>query len=599
MTALQHLLYWRLPLLLASFVFFGKTALAYNQAICCEIAQNQSAFVDLVFPRVNCRAKYDASKPPSPKAHVSYGFCKDNCGGIGRSQANEPGQWAAPLVQFILPSVIFAMTIPRMRHIDFDFVDNSNPSWRWVLVSLLKQLLAAALLFMDTTIWIGAIVIDAAPMMVSGLYEALLDRRVLCWLDKKRHDLEERDSLEFLVTVVCGNIHLDLDHQSDIELQGAREYGTGGGVGERSSAESRVRLTRTPERAICHAIQANPLAELTNELICAPRNQRQEKLRDVMDSQMGFGSIVGAPVLFYLGAFVYTILDLRNDQSDQDAAISLAFGVEWMIIPHVAIVAGCLLASNNPSTAAAIVGLPPSPKSRKWYMELVGWKDAYETRYQPVYMWDRGRNKMRWVKSCNNWNENGECREHFNIKRWQWILFIYLPTFSLISLPALAGAFVAYGTPPIGWGCRSLTFMVYAGSQILLALIAVIQTIMQHDADPEKLPKRSRWRRWLLFTLKSALMFCSLVSAIGGTLMQIIGVFRNCICYVNAGSWLDIYSGKIDVASDTSEQRNSSNNWIVMGSFATGFMGFCCYIGWWYTRHIRKRFREEVQRWTD
>lgn len=417
MTALQHLLCWRLPLLLASFVFFDKTALAaYNQAICCEIVQNQFALVDPVFPRANCRAKYDASKPPSPKAHVSYGLCKDNCGGIGRSQANEPGQWAAPLVQFILLSVTFAMTIPRMRHIDFDFVDNSDPSWRWVLVSLLKQLFAAALLFMDTTIWIGAIVIDAAPMMVSGLYEALLDHRVLCWLDKKRHDLEERDSLEFLVTVVCGNIHLDLDHRSDIELRGAQEYGTGGGVRERSFAESRVRPTRTPERAIGHAIQANPLAELTNKLICAPRNQRQEKLRDAMDSQMAFGSIVGAPVLFYLGSFVYIILDLRNDPSDQDAAISLAFGVEWMIIPHVAIVAGCLLASNNPSTAAAIVGLPPSPKSRKWYMELVGWKDAYETRYQPVYMWDRGRNKMRWVKSCNNWNENGECREHFNIK---------------------------------------------------------------------------------------------------------------------------------------------------------------------------------------
>lgn len=62
--------------------------------------------------------------------------------------------------------------------------------------------------------------------------------------------------------------------------------------------------------------------------------------------------------------------------------------------------------------------------------------------------------------------------------------------------------------------------------------------------------------------------------------MQIIGVFRICICYVNAGFWLDIYSGKIDVASDASEQRNSSNNWTVMGSFATGFMGLCCYVGW-------------------
>lgn len=53
---------------------------------------------------------------------------------------------------------------------------------------------------------------------------------------------------------------------------------------------------------------------------------------------------------------MYNIIDFQNDPSDQDNSISLGFGIEWMIIVHVAIVSGTLLAANNPSTSSGIVG---------------------------------------------------------------------------------------------------------------------------------------------------------------------------------------------------------------------------------------------------
>jgi hypothetical protein len=77
------------------------------------------------------------------------------------------------------------------------------------------------------------------------------------------------------------------------------------------------------------------------------------RLLSMTGSQSIFGAAVSAPVLFYLSAFVNTILDLENSPISHDAAMSLAFGIEWMIVVHVAIVAGCLLTNNNPSTSPA------------------------------------------------------------------------------------------------------------------------------------------------------------------------------------------------------------------------------------------------------
>lgn len=135
------------------------------------------------------------------------------------------------------------------------------------------------------------------------------------------------------------------------------------------------------------------------------------RLLNLVGAQSSFGGAVGSPVLFYLGAFVYTILDLHNNPSNEDNAISLGFGIEWMIIVHVAIVSGTLLAANNPSTSSGIVGsdheamktsrkkkeniaLPHRSFTQKW----LGWSKTYETEFQPVSIWGRGANKIKWVK---------------------------------------------------------------------------------------------------------------------------------------------------------------------------------------------------------
>lgn len=52
------------------------------------------------------------------------------------------------------------------------------------------------------------------------------------------------------------------------------------------------------------------------------------------DLESSFGSTVGAPVLFFLGGFVYTVLDADNTLGDNDTAHALAFGLcKWRLFP--------------------------------------------------------------------------------------------------------------------------------------------------------------------------------------------------------------------------------------------------------------------------
>ena len=97
-----------------------------------------------------------------------------------------------------------------------------------------------------------------------------------------------------------------------------------------------------------------------------------------------------------------------------------------------------------------------------------------ETRFQPVSMLDRGSNKQQWLQGVARGAQpsQGEPLQNVlaevSIGRWTYYQYIILPTIVLISLPPTAGAVVAWKTPPIGWGCRSLSFVCYAACQLLV-----------------------------------------------------------------------------------------------------------------------------------
>ncbi len=259
-------------------------------------------------------------------------------------------------------------------------------------------------------------------------------------------------------------------------------------------------------------------------------------------------------MLFYLGTFLYTVLSLQSPLSDEDTAISLGFAIEWMIIFHVAIVSGCLLASNNPSTSAGIVGSSYEElehehrdlqrratlagqgygyESPKWTWErfshiVLGWSDSFETEFQPVSLWARGSNKMKWIRKSEAWREDPAFRSLMEITPWGWLLKIFVPALVLVVLPQGSGGFVAYWTPPRGVGCRCINFLAYALCQIVITGIAVMRCA---NEDNGWQPSLQEWSSgWRFKAISAPFWFTSLIAAIGGTVFQIVGVFRIFLC---------------------------------------------------------------------
>jgi len=227
---------------------------------------------------------------------------------MGLSKGSQPSEWAAPLVQFILPSVIFSMTIPRRKKIEFDYLfdwkRDITTKKRWLWVNNLIQLAVSMFFFsiilipvtIDTIVWIAVIVVGAGNMLIGGLYEAHLDYRIVKYINNMgRSDLDETKleiKRELLVTIAAGNLKLEKENGS-------------------------------PQVTIPKSITIPGVGDPSEGI-----EKSRSRLLNLLGSQSSFGSAVGSPVLFYLGAFVYTILDLRNNPSSQDAAISLGFGIE-------------------------------------------------------------------------------------------------------------------------------------------------------------------------------------------------------------------------------------------------------------------------------
>lgn len=353
-----------------------------------------------------------------------------------------------------------------------------------------------------------------------------------------------------------------------------------------------------------------------------------------------------------------------NIPSTCSTANALAFGTWWMSIPHVSIVSGCLLAGNNPNTLEAITpnrGDAPSTRTSQrriaqLYLNarphLI--EPTYEAKYYPATMLERGRSKREWaMKLAESYHKAAprdmrEFRERISMSWGDWTM-ILICALILLFVPCVSGMITAYYTPQVGLSCRSMTFLVYACSQVLLSALWIWNITWRdkdwrrrmalnaahtkfmlgsiaasgdgavpEDGEPQKSSNEGvtklRWFRRALRSMKPSdpnllnykpSHLCSVVfwflvimglitaifTAIGGALMQIIGVYRNCLCKISVQHWLDKQMDMVLSTNNHVDIEAAVHFWLRTGAGATGFLGLICYIGWWYQRRLRFRFR--------
>ena len=437
--SLKHAFVWSL--------FFGGlvTAGPGYSVQCCDIALQTLAYLNKSIPQVDykCGQVYEATLPPALPLLVSTSWCRHNCPGYALSAPSDTNAWAAPLVQYILPAVIFSMTVPRRLVLEpprwfFDFNVNHMSG---LIKALFSLCIAGIIVTLDTAIWVFMIMIAPAPFVFSGLLEVVLDYRVIRNLmsshTRRGEDqpvgLTRAQRVQLLTAVLAGNLGIE-------------------------------------------GVPADPQKELGKILDIATHPEEVTlRLEAILACQYPFGAAVGAPILLYIGSFVFNLATARSSDGDRETAKTLAFGIWWMNIVHVTAISGCLLASNNPSTVTAIVkrkrikvGLQErlnytnerSEMEDKVQARLEAWSRlplSYKARYEPVWMWTRGKSKLNWLRRTSAW-EQPWFREKVEMTV-PGCVFLAFVAFSLIFFPCALAFWIEYSTPARGVGCKSLTIL--------------------------------------------------------------------------------------------------------------------------------------------
>ena len=282
----------------------------------------------------------------------------------------------------------------------------------------------------------------------------------------------------------------------------------------------------------------------------------------------------------------------------------------WMTIPHIAIISGLLLAGNNPNTLEGVVGKKTAEEGpRKWLIfELV-----YDSRYRPAWIWDRGRSKRIWalrLQRTYHTRASDPLRDTTAIGFGDWMT-VGTFAFALIAIPSTLAFLTSYYTPTIGLGCRSMTFLVYMLCQLWLILLWIwniqsttlrnvheiyhpaTRTPWMHDDNP--MNSSPAWYPWVWYPLVIIAIVCATFTAIGGTMMQIIGVYRTCLCMVPITVWHRPDDYILVISTNSAKDVYWAQTvWRFTGAAAVAFLGFVSFVGWWYQKRLRHLFKKIV-----
>lgn len=283
---------------------------------------------DLENNQFPCYAEYNGTRGAPPNVWVSYSWCTSTCPGFAMSWTDEGSLnlWLRPLVAFLAPAVIFALSVPRRRTINIP----ARLFWRRSdagnLMLLFEVPAAALLATLDTIVWMIILISVSGPLLISGTYEAILDARILRFLESRYlcNNLTIRERAHLLAITLLGNLDFDpaWHHakvfvaqvpDDNIRQRLSLSAATPPRPGSSSSTPTVTsQSSNTPSPANVSVSSRGPYDDTTQAHI----DTLKLRLKAGLEAQVNFGTAVGAAVVFYAGGFIYTLVEMRDHYGD-------------------------------------------------------------------------------------------------------------------------------------------------------------------------------------------------------------------------------------------------------------------------------------------
>ncbi|KAH7141664.1 hypothetical protein EDB81DRAFT_898894 [Dactylonectria macrodidyma] len=278
---------------------------------------------------------------------------------------------------------------------------------------------------------------------------------------------------------------------------------------------------------------------------------------------------VGIPLVFYVSAYTYSLIDAQVRLGDNDTAHSIAFSLWYCTIVLVAITSSMILSIGAPKVIEMVMAdhsMTSNGYKMKWMCErrLELWRWSQERIRDP---------QRRMVTLDDRYSPIFD--EYYSI----WSCFSAI----LILIVPWALAFtVSYLTPEIGVSCRSATVLAYACSQVfLIALWSIHSSPMAREARGNASWKKSRqWTKYLALWAVTGLYYIvgivALCVTLGGTIMQLTGVYRNCICkagiFWGLPTTRDRSMALVKLSTDTQMDRDAASAWLALGGTGVAWL---------------------------
>jgi len=481
---------------------------------------------------------------PALPVIITLSECLDRWPGWQMSQVSQLSQWIGPLVGFLLPALVFVLTIPR----NYRMPRGEKHFDRNIFLSILWLVIAFGIMILDIISWIMTVFGLAGLMLVGAIDESLKDWLILKEIERQvskgpQGNLRRRQAAYAITLTLIGTFlpRVDPTQQTDQDL----------------------------------------VDKVILEICDAKITDTQSKLHLLLDHQASYGIQIGAPVVFYLGAYGYALFDASSKLGDNDTAHAIAFGLWYGIVVLTATACCCVLGMTRSATLEAIFGQVQASKNASRFTPS---KSAYQT----VALWNRGGCVRSWMNRqvVGPMAPSNPSIEAILNSRTLRLFACTFTIFGITTVCALATS-ISYFTPVIGFGCRATTVLVYACSQIGL----VFCWFCYHFHTGEKSP----WIKWSVYVFGSIFLGFADFSAIGGTIMQLLGVYRNCVCKAGLGNWLLSRDGIVSLATDTAEHRDYAHLWIKIGSAGIAYIGVVCVVGWGYFMKMKEKCKKQIE----
>lgn len=353
-----------------------------NWTACCALMVNDTVIIDnntislrpgqtffdgnistlAQFGAFPCGLQFNASAEYQPPSFwTPYSWCTDRCPGWAVTSVDDFNNWLKPLISFILPALVFTLNIPRRRKVGLPktFFSVGSLGIGAFLLFVLWIPVATLIVALDLLAWLAVVFATAGPVIMSGLYEAFLDARILDFVSEriKANKLTIQERAHALLIILIGNLDQDpawersksfvrgLPSDSIRQRFGSVPGATThhGSVSQTNLATNIHLLPPAPHESGRQGSRSDPSSSHSQSPAMPPvspilapspgggvpsatggysaeQHRRihgvKVKLDAMLDSQLKFGSTVGAAILFYIGSFTYSVFDVESNLGD-------------------------------------------------------------------------------------------------------------------------------------------------------------------------------------------------------------------------------------------------------------------------------------------